>query len=295
MRVATSATEVMHDKEVNAAKIASLTEKAAAAGAELIVFPETALQGYMYGINHEVSVEELRYHYREAEPLNGPTVLELAAVARGAGINVVFGMTEAAGAVLYNTAVLCTPDGSISGFRKVHRGGSELHIYEPGTRVQPVSMSIGRAGINICYDMCFPEIARMQALAGAQLLIFPNAWPSPHSKDGADQNDPRLLPYLLLPRARAWENQCFVITSNVVGTADVGGVSYYGHSMIIDPLGRILADTGDEEGVVFADIDLQAGILDARTGPFFGYNLLKDRRPDVYDGIDRARPFEPEA
>lgn len=291
MKVATSAIEVVHDKALNAAKIAALIPEAAAEGSELVVFPEAALQGYMYGINEEVAVDELRYHYREAEPLDGPTVLSLAAVARDIGVHVIFGITELAGAVLYNTAVLCTPNGAIHGFRKVHRGGSELHIYEAGTRVQPVSTSIGRMGINICYDMCFPEIARMHALAGAELLVFPNAWPAP---DGADEEDPRLLPFLMFPRARAWENQCFVITSNVVGSADVGGVSYFGHSRIIDPLGRILADTGDKECLVYADIDLHEGILDARTGPFFGYNLLKDRRPDVYAGIDRAQPFEPE-
>lgn len=292
MKVATSAIQVVHDKGINAAKIADIIQEAGAVGAELVVLPEAALQGYMYGINHEVSVEELRYHYREAEPLDGITVLSLAAVARETGIYAIFGMTEIAGAVLYNTAVLCMPDGSVHGFRKVHRGGSELHIYEAGTRVQPVSTSLGRMGINICYDMCFPEIARMHALAGAQLLVFPNAWPRP---DGADEDDPRLLPFLMFPRARAWENQCFVITSNVVGTADVGGVSYYGHSRIIDPLGRVLADTGDDERLVYADIELQEGILDARTGPFFGYNLLKDRRPDVYAGLDRPYPFEPEA
>lgn len=291
MKVATSALEIVHDKKVNAEKIASFIRQASSVGAELIVFPEAALQGYMYGINHEVPVEELRYHYREAEPLDGPTVLSLAAVARDNGIHAIFGITEVAGAVLYNTAILCTPSGTVHGFRKVHRGGSELHIFEAGTRVEPVSTSLGRLGINICYDMCFPEIARMHALAGAQLLVFPNAWPCP---DDADEDDPRLLPYLMFPRARAWENQCFVMTSNVVGTADIGGVRYFGHSRIIDPLGRVLADSGDGEGVVYADIDLQEGILDARTGPFFGYNLLKDRRPDIYEGIDRRRPFEPE-
>lgn len=290
MRIATTSMEVVHDKTINAGKIGSLIEEAALGGAELVVFPEAALQGYMYGINDEVSVEELRYHYREAEPLNGTTVLSIAATARELGIHAIFGITESAGAVLYNTAVLCTPNGGVYGFRKVHRGGSELHIYEAGTRVEPISTSLGRLGINICYDMCFPEIARMHALAGAQMLIFPNAWPCP---EGATEDDPRVLPYLMFPRARAWENQCFVITSNVVGTADVGGVSYYGHSRIIDPLGRVIADTGETEGIVFSDFDLEEGILDARTGPFFGYNLLKDRRPDIYRSIDKAYPFEP--
>jgi predicted amidohydrolase len=283
--------EVRHEKEANIERMATLGARAAREGAELVVFPETALQGYMHGINHEVSSEELRYHYREAESLDGPGVRALAEVAQVHGLHVVFGMVERTGAILYNTAVLCAPDGSVHGFRKVHRGGSELHIFEGGTRVRPIDTSLGRLGISICYDMCFPEIARMHALQGAQLLVFPNAWPVP---DGAREDDPRLLPYLLFPRARAWENQCYVVTSNIVGRADVGGVAYYGHSRIIDPLGRVLADTGDEEGIVFADTDLGEGILEARTGPFFGYNILKDRRADVYDGLDRPHPFEPE-
>jgi predicted amidohydrolase len=291
MRVATTAIEVAHDKEANATKISKFAVEAAAQRAQLVVFPEASLQGYMYGINHEILPDELRYHYREAEPLDGPTVLSIASVARDHDLHIVFGMTELAGAILYNTAVLCRPDGTVQGFRKVHRGGSELHIFEAGTRVRPVDTSLGRFGINICYDMCFPEIARMQALQGAELLIFPNAWPVP---EGADEDDPRVSPFLLFPKARAWENQCYVITSNMVGKADVGGVSYYGHSRIVDPLARIIADTGDDEGMVFADLDLKEGILEARTGPFFGYNILKDRRPDVYEGLDRVHPFEPE-
>lgn len=292
MKVATTAIEVVHDKAANADKIAGLIRQAAQSGAELVVFPEAALQGYMYGINDAVSESELRYHYGEAEPLDGPTVLSLAEVARDNGVHAIFGITESAGAVLYNTAVLCSPDGVVHGFRKVHRGGSELHIYEAGTRVQPVQTSIGRMGVNICYDMCFPEISRMHALAGAQLLVFPNAWPGDPNIGEVD--DPRLMPFVMFPRARAWENQCFVITANVVGAPDIGDVMYYGHSRVIDPLGRIIADTGSDEGIVYADIDLAGGILDARTGPFFGYNLLKDRRPDVYQGIDRGYPFEPE-
>lgn len=290
MKVATTAVEIVHDKSANAAKIEKFALQAADEGADLVVFPEAALQGYMYQINSEVSSDELRYHYKQAEPLNGPTVSAIAAIAADRGLHIIFGMTELAGAVLYNTAVLCRPDGTVRGSRKVHRGGSELHIFEAGTVVEPVDTKIGRMGINICYDMCFPEIARMHALQGAQLLVFPNAWPVP---DGADENDPRVVPFLMFPRARAWENQCYVITANQVGKAGTGGVAYYGHSRIIDPVGQILVDTEDEEGMVFADIDLDQGILDARTGPFFGYNILKDRRPDVYSGIDVDYPFEP--
>jgi predicted amidohydrolase len=291
MKVATTAIEVTHHKEANLSKIIQFATEAARQGAQLVVFPEAALQGYMHAINSEMSTDELKYHYREAEPLRGPTALAIAAVAREHNVHIIVGMVEIAGAVLYDTAVLCQPNGTVRGFRKVHRGGSELHIFEAGTRVEPVATGVGIMGINICYDMCFPEIARMHALSGAELIVFPCAWPRP---DGADENDPRLMPYVLFPRARAWENQCYVITSNIVGNADVGAVAYYGHARVIDPLGQIIADTGESEGMVFADIDLKTGILDARTGPFFGYNILKDRRPDVYHGIDSAHPFEPE-
>jgi predicted amidohydrolase len=290
MRIATTAIEVVHNKEANAEKIAQLAITAAGEGAELVVFPEAALQGYMYAINDQMSSEELRYHYRAAEPLDGPTVAALASVASNHGIHLVFGMVEMAGAVLYDTAVLCTPGGEIKGFRKVHRGGSELHLFEAGTHVAPVKTAIGELGIGICYDMCFPEIARMQALQGAEILVYPNAWPCPPD---ADEDDPRLMPFMMFPRARAWENQCYVVTSNVVGVADVGGVEYYGNSRIIDPLGRVLANTGRKEGIVCADVDVKEGILEARTGEFFGYNILKDRRPDVYSGLDRPYPFEP--
>ena len=88
----------------------------------------------MYGINDQMSSEELRYHYRSAEPLDGPTVASLASVASSHGIHLVFGMVEMAGAVLYDTAVLLHPGGEIKGFRKVHRGGSELHLFEARER-----------------------------------------------------------------------------------------------------------------------------------------------------------------
>jgi predicted amidohydrolase len=292
MKIATTALEVSHNKDANLAKIIRFVAEVAKEGAQLVVFPETALQGYMYAINSEMSADELKYHYTEAEPLDGPAVLAIAAAAREQKLHVIFGMVEISGAVLYDTAVLCQPSGSVHGFRKVHRGGSELHIFEAGTRVEPVLTSFGKIGINICYDMCFPEIARMHALSGAELIVFPSAWPCP---EGADESDPRLMPYVLFPRVRAWENQCYVVTSNIVGNADVGAVVYYGHSRIIDPLGQVIADTGDGEGMVVADIDLKSGILAARTGPFFGYNILKDRRPDIYCGIDTAYPFEPES
>jgi len=84
------------------------------------------------------------------------------------------------------------------------------------------------------------------------------------------------------------------ITSNLVGTDDIGGVSYYGQSRVIARPGRVFADTADAEGIAFAEIDLDEGTLDARTGPFFGYNL-RDRRPDVYSNLDLAHPFEPRA
>lgn len=290
MRVCTTALEIVHDKEKNAAKIADFIQRAAKEDAELIVFPEAALMGYMWQINADVSIEELRYHYSQAEPLDGPTVLSIAALAKEHEMHVIFGMTERAGAVLYNTAALCLPNGQVRGFRKVHRGGSELHIFEAGTRVEPVGTAVGQLGINICYDMCFPEISRMHALQGAELLVFPNAWPMPPDA-GAD--DPRVSPFVNMPPARAFENQCYVITSNQVGSAGEGGVLYYGHSSIIDPLGRTLASTGAEEGAVTVDVDVKDGILDARTGPFFGYNLLKDRRPDVYRLLDDEYPFEP--
>src|SRR4051794_3549686 len=147
MKVATTAMEVRHHKETNLAKIIQLATDAARQGAQLVVFPEAALQGYMYAINSEMATEELKYHYGEAEPLRGPTVLAIAAVARQLDLHIIFGMVEIAGAVLYDTAVLCQPDGSVQGFRKVHRGGSELHIFEAGTRVKPIVTRLGSIGI----------------------------------------------------------------------------------------------------------------------------------------------------
>src|SRR6476646_9756749 len=103
MKVATTAMEIQHHKEANIAKIIQFATDAARQGAKLVVFPEAALQGYMYAINSEMGSEELKYHYREAEPLQGPSVLAIAAVARQLDLHIIFGMVEIAKAVLYDT------------------------------------------------------------------------------------------------------------------------------------------------------------------------------------------------
>jgi len=273
------------DKEFNLQVIRERLAVAAAAGARLIVFPEAILSGYGFK-----SVDEA---WAYAEPLPGPATQTLGMDCRRLGVSIAFGLLERQGDRLYNACALVGPGGFQARYRKAHLPFLGIDRYAaPGdTPFEVHDLGGLRIGINICYDMCFPEIARMHALRGAELIVFPSAWPCP---DGADESDPRLMPYVLFPRARAWENQCYVVTSNIVGKADVGDVSYYGRSRIIDPMGQVIADTGEAEGIVIEDIDLKTGILDARTGPFFGYNILKDRRPDIYEGIDASHPFEPE-
>lgn len=186
---------------------------------------------------------------------------------------------EARADVLYNSAVLLGPDGHIGTYRKVHQPGDELHAYYPGEGFPLFDTAIGKIGLLICYDKMFPESTRELALQGAEMLVMPTAWPL--SEVGADpETDPMGRHYDLLDSIRAFENQCFFISSDIIGMH--GDHEFYGHSRITSPNGMSVTECGFEEGMAFAHIDIQQEIVEARSCGLLGLNLLKDRQPQKY-------------
>jgi predicted amidohydrolase len=195
-------------------------------------------------------------------------------MARAANMYIVFGMTErvpvSSSGILYNSAVLVGPDGLLGVYRKVHAPGDEYHIFRQGKDWPVFDTEIGRLGLQICYDLRFPEAARELALRGAQMIILPTAWP---------QNVG--LQYDILDRARAAENECWFLSANQVGACDQGQLTFYGHSRIIGPFGNVVADTGEEEGLATAAVPSDS----LRRRQWGSLNVFRDRRPETYTTI----------
>ncbi|PUB24843.1 putative amidohydrolase [Promicromonospora sp. AC04] len=288
IKVASAAIEVQWDPAANLAQFEVRMREAADQGVDLLVLPEQALQGYLPD-TLSLDLDHVGYQQEHAEPLDGPSVRRIVALASELGLHVIFGMTERdtrSSHVLYNTAVLLGPSGLVGSYRKVHQPGDEKHVYWPGDEFPVFDTELGRIGMLICYDKCFPETTRALALRGAQILVMPTAWAY---QDAAcdPATDPMVDYYTLFGRVRALENQCWFIGANLVGP--LGRLRYHGHSRVIDPLGRIVADTGPQAGLAIAEIDVAGAIARARSRDYIAYDFLKDYIPiDAGGAISRS-------
>jgi predicted amidohydrolase len=235
-------------KPANLAEAERLIRIAAAHHAELIVLPELF---NLYG--------DLQQAAAEAEALNGPTATLLQRLAIETSAWMVGGSFAeiGKGGKAFNTSLTIDRQGNICGvYRKMHLFdvdlGESLRVKEsdnllPGKDITCVETSLAKIGISICYDLRFPELYREQSSRGAELLCVPAAFTQ---KTGRDH-------WHLLARSRAVENQCFLIAANQVGEHAAGSVSY-GHSLIVDPWGQVLAEASDSEnGVIIADIQAE--------------------------------------
>lgn len=205
-----------------------------------------------------------------AEPLEGPLCRALGRVASATGAWV-FGGSFAERVVAdngeidyFNTSVAFGPDGALAGaYRKVHLfgfNGGETTVMSSGGDVVVVDAPIGRTGLATCYDLRFPELFRALVDAGAEAFVIPAGWP-----------ERRLPHWQVLARARAIENQAYVLACNESGTH--GGVPMAGHSLVIDPQGEVLAEAGPGEEVLSVELD------PARVAAWRGaFPALDDRR-----------------
>lgn len=231
----------------------------AQSGADLVVLPELWRTGAF-------AIEAIT---AGAEPLDGPTVSALADAARSAGACVLGGsiVERGEGGALHNTSVLLDPSGSlVHTYRKVHLFGfdsGEAALVTAGDAPTCYKTPFGTVGFSTCYDLRFPEIYRLLLDGGAELVAVPAGWPTP-----------RLEHWRLLLRARAIENQVFVVGCNTAGSD--GAVVYGGHSAVIDPWGAVLAEAGDGEEVLTVDVDL-ASVAKIRED----FPILRDRRLGV--------------
>ncbi len=253
------------DKKHNINVMKKNIKRAKEKGANLVVFPELSLTGYL--------TRDLAYEL--AEPIPGPSIHSLEEVAKEDNIHMVFGMleqSERAHAVLYNTAVLLGPDGFVGEYRKMHLPThsvfEEKRYFRLGYEAPVFETELGKMGLTICYDMFFPEICRLLRLKGAQFIICISASPAVRSRF-----------FEVFTAARALENTVFLAYVNLVGVED--GLQFWGGSRIIAPDGSILAKAKyDEE-------DLITGIIDyadlERAEAFVP--TLRDLRPELFNSL----------
>lgn len=186
---------------------------------------------------------------KESEELQGPTYSAFAPLAAKLGCYILTGsFVEREGSDLFNTSLLIDPKGDIAArYRKVHLFGyksRETEVLTPGRDITVVKTEFGTWGITTCYDLRFPELYRAMVDKGAEGFLVPAAWPIN-----------RLSHWSVFNKARAVENQCYLISCNCAGSH--GGATFGGHSMVVDPWGIAVACAGDREAVVWASIDLE--------------------------------------
>jgi predicted amidohydrolase len=238
------------DESANWESARSLIERAAGYGARLVATPENT----NYLGPHEEKV-------RRAEPLVGPTVTRFADLARRLGVWLLLGSYNEKSDEpnrCYNTSVLFSPEGKIvATYRKMHLfdvdvpGGvrfAESATCKPGEEVAVADTELGKLGLSICYDLRFAELYRKMNDQGAQMLAVPAAFTLATGKDHWEP----------LMRARAIENQCYVLAPAQHGEHDDAGLkASYGHAMIVDPWGLVVARASDGPGIALAEIDLE--------------------------------------
>lgn len=273
-------------RENNLAHSLKQIEQAAAGQADLVVLPELHLDHY-FCQSEDTACFDL------AQPIPGPACEILAAAAKANRVVIVSTLFEKRAPGLYhNTAVVFDRDGTIAGtFRKMHipddPGFYEKFYFTPGDLgFTPITTSIGKLGVLICWDQWYPEAARLMALAGAELLIYPTAigW---NPEDDPAEKQRQLDAWITIQRAHAVANGIPVIACNRIGfeaAPDHGpGIDFWGNSFIAGPQGEMLSSTGhDEDRLLMAALDPLRSEQTRRIWPF-----LRDRRIDAYANLTR--------
>lgn len=239
MRVAVGQVTSGEDKDRNLAAIAEMVSRAKSLGADVVAFPEYAM--------FKQPIRDADF-LTAAEDLDGPFATKLRGLAEEHGIGLIVGLVERIPDEerAYNTILVLGPEGEdLAVYRKIHLydafGGSESDWIRPGGLDQPLVFDLEgiRFGLMTCYDIRFPEMARLLVDLGAQVIVVPTAWtPGPRKEDH----------WNTLVRARAIENTVYVVAPGLAPPMCTGG------SLIVDPMGVVIAEIGEAAGMVFADL-----------------------------------------
>ena len=275
------------DASRNLDTIAEQLHQAASQGVQLVLLQELHNSPYF-------CVQEQADNFDLAETIPGPSTERLGKLARQYQLVIVASLFEKRARGLYhNTAVVLEKDGSIAGkYRKMHipddPGYYEKYYFTPGDLgFEPIDTSAGRLGVLVCWDQWYPEAARLMALNGADLLLYPTAigW------DPADDADEQLRQrdaWITIQRSHAVANNIHVMSCNRTGfeadpSGHTAGSQFWGSSFVCGPQGEIIAQCDEQQAALLvADIDLEKTESTRRIWPY-----LRDRRIDAYDGLLR--------
>ena len=271
----------------NLSKLQENIRKCAAAGAELVVLQE--LHNSLYFCQTENPD-----YFDLAETIPGPSTNYFGKLTGELGVVLVLSLFEKRAAGLYhNTAVVLEKDGTIAGiYRKMHIPDDpayyEKFYFTPGDLgFVPIQTSLGKLGVMVCWDQWFPEAARLMALAGAELLIYPTAigW---ETTDSEEEKQRQLEAWITIQRSHAIANGLPIVSCNRVGhevdpSGETGGIQFWGNSFVAGPQGEILAQASNqEEENLLVDVDLARSEQVRRIWPFF-----RDRRIDSYQDLTK--------
>jgi predicted amidohydrolase len=255
---------VLGDVKANLERALNYVQEARQNEVDLLCFPELFSTGYNPALLGD------RY-YALAETVSGPTIQQLARAARENGLHMVapIVLERSVPGVIYNSAIVLGGDGGVLGsFSKVHLVHSERLYFRAGDEFPVFETDLGKLGIMICYDAGFPEVARLLALQGAELVLAPCAF---------RKADKRM--WDLYFRARALDNTFFVAATNRVGRE--GDLHLFGSALVSNPAGTLVSESPeDQENLLVVDIDLEEVRAFRARVPF-----LRDRRPELYGGL----------
>lgn len=275
------------DRQDNLLRLEHKVRQLANEGAELVVLQELH-NGLYFCQTEDPEV------FDQAEPIPGPSTEHFGQLAQRLGVIIVLSLFEKRAAGLYhNTAVVIEKDGAIAGkYRKMHIPDDpayyEKFYFTPGDLgFQPVDTSVGRLGVLVCWDQWYPEAARLMALAGAELLLYPTAigW---ESTDAEEEKQRQLEAWITVQRGHAVANGLPVIAVNRTGfepdpSDQTSGIRFWGNSFVCGPQGEILfRASADEEVTQIVEINKMRTETVRRWWPFF-----RDRRIDAYGKIDK--------
>jgi N-carbamoylputrescine amidase len=243
------------DKEGNWQLAERLIRQAASQGAQIVLTPEAFLSNYLCFVPDMTRARFLA----AAEPLDGPYVARLRALAAELGVYLVPCLDERVGEQVYCTALLIDPSGQLVGFyRKVHMGEGERRWWGQGDQFPVFDTDLGRVAMMICFDRQLPEPARMLALQGAELILVPTA--GAYGEKKYERN-------LALMKTRAYENKVYLAMIHPT------------EGLIVNPMGEVLARKGLDEEVLVRQVDLDY-VYESRDGDC--RDLLAERRPELY-------------
>ena len=274
------------DADANLGHIERSVAQAAAEGAQLVLLQELH-NGRYFCQTEDVDAFDL------AEPVPGPSTGRLGELAASHGVVIVASLFERrAAGVYHNTAVVLESDGNLLGrYRKMHipddPGFYEKFYFTPGDLgFSPIDCSLGRLGVLVCWDQWYPEAARLMAMGGAEILLYPTAigW---DRGDDDDERGRQLDAWQTIQRAHAVANGIPLLSCNRVGfepspRAGDPGIEFWGHSFVCGPQGEWLAQAGSSPEILLADIDLDRSEKVRRIWPY-----LRDRRIDAYAGLEK--------